>query len=302
VLQRPDPQSFSRFLASIGFFLCVAGVVGPTLILRETSVLEIKQQDLAQLTDVGKAELERRQRAARDFAKAAPIAGGVFFLFGVGLMLYATPQMRRQERRAEQRSDVELEELRKRLPPQTEAQREAHIQDEVAAEWAGPRELASPTAPPGPPPLDEAGRSRAEHHAGVEQKVLDRLARIASPLYELRAHVRLEPSGIPLDAVLVSTIEHLPDLIVDIKLRRPGSFAKYATNVIDETLAHVGRYRAVVSPAAKGWLVVVFDGEISDALRDRIRDASADVLAQVHVSAVREEEIETLDLPPGPWR
>lgn len=235
MLQRPDPQSFSRFLASIGFFLCIAAFIGPGLVLRETSTLEFKRSDLAELTEVGQEELERRQEVARDAAQAAPIVGIVAFVAGVVLLIYAAPRMWRQELKEEERSEAELAHLRKQLPPATEAERGARAEEEVAAEAALSE---APGAEAVRPPKVQVEPTRVQHYMDVERRVLDRIAVIAPPIYQLMPEVRLGRSTL-LDGVLVSVVDQFPDVVIEIKLRRPNVMERVVRSSIDETLARV---------------------------------------------------------------
>jgi hypothetical protein len=135
----------------------------------------------------------------------------------------------------------------------------------------------------------------------VERRVLDRIAEIAAPLYELKPQVRLAPSGTLLDGVLVSVIDQTPDVVIEIKLRSPESMARLARSSIDETLARVARYRAVAAPSAIGWLILVSDGEMPKAIMDKVKASALELGDDVRVSIVTEEEINDLRLPPGPW-
>jgi hypothetical protein len=299
VLQRPDPHSFSRFLASIGFFLCIAAFVGPGIVLRETSTLEFKRSDLAELTDVGKKELERRQEVARDVAQAAPRVGIVAFIAGVGLLIYAAPKMRRQELTEEERSEAELAHLRKQLPPATEAERGARAEEEVAAEVAFSE---VPNAGAVGAPKAQVEPMRVQRYMAVERRVLDRIAATAPPLYELKAEVRLAPSGTLIDGVLVSMVDQIPDVVIEIKLRRPNVMERFVRSSIDETLARLARYRAVAASNAIGWLILVSDGEVPTDIREKVEILASEVEDDVRVSLVTEKEIDELRLPPGKWQ
>lgn len=298
MLQPPDSQSFSRFLASAGFFLCLAPFVGLGVILRETQVLELKRSELAQLTRVGRAELERRQRVARDVAEAAPVAGVAIFAVGLGLILYAAPSMRRREVKDEQRSDAELETLRNQLSPTSEAERGARAEEEVAAEIAL-SEAARVQRVPGPPLKPEY--TRVQQYIDIERRVLDRIAQTAGPVYELRSQVRLKSTGTLLDGVLVSVVDQLPDVVIEIKLRSLNSLTTLARSSIDETLARVARYRAVAGSAAVGWLILVSDAAPPDSAIEDVNRAADEAGHDVRVSMLTEKEIDQLLMPPGAW-
>ena len=179
MFQTPDPQSYSRFLASIGLFLCIAGFLAPGLVLRETSVLRINKVDLHELTPVARGEIERRQRVSRDVGKVAPFGGLVLLVLGVVLLGYAGPRLRHQERTEQERLSTELDKLKRDITPQTAEDRRARLEAEVSE--AGDHEAdRAPSGQPTPRP-GSASRSPIEQYADVERRVLGRLAEMAPP-------------------------------------------------------------------------------------------------------------------------
>jgi hypothetical protein len=111
MIPRPDAQSFTRFLTSLGVFLFVAGLVAPALVLRETAVLRVSSSQLAGLTPTGRNELERRQRVARTVGIVAPYGGGLLFLTGAVFIAFAIPRLHKQEGVSDARSTAELDRL-----------------------------------------------------------------------------------------------------------------------------------------------------------------------------------------------
>jgi len=68
--------------------------------------------------------------------------------------------------------------------------------------------------------------------------------------------------GYLLDGVLISTIDQLPDVIVEIKLLRREDVT-LARQAIASTVAAIAGYRRVASPSAVGWLILVVEGKLS---------------------------------------
>jgi hypothetical protein len=117
VFPKPETQSFTKFLISAGVFLCIAGVVGPALALRETAVLRISSHELAGLTPDGRAELIHRQKIEHTVGQVAPGVGGGMLVLGLILIFSGMPRLRRQEHADQERSSAELDKLRADLRP-----------------------------------------------------------------------------------------------------------------------------------------------------------------------------------------
>src|SRR4051794_24901302 len=134
IFARPEPHSFTRFVASIGVFLCVVAFVGPALVIRDTSVLRISTRELGSYTRTARTELLRRQSFSRDAAEIAPWVGIGLFVLGVLLVVYAAPRLRRQEETQELTSSAELEKLRSEIEPQSPTDRQESLEADLGAE------------------------------------------------------------------------------------------------------------------------------------------------------------------------
>jgi hypothetical protein len=227
--------------------LVAAAFVVPGLVLRDTGVLAMSRKDLAQLTPAGKKELERRQGIARDAGKLAPYGGGLLFAAGALLIALGIPRLKRREQSEDEREQIELDKLRREMRPQSEEEQKERLREDAREDVEKPPEQ--------PPPMS-AGRWLSEA-AEAEQAVLAQLAKIASPGYDLRSRVALEGKDrrLLLDALLISEVDQLPDIIVEIKYSRAGvpNLGKRVQGEREQLLRYIMSYRRY----SLGWLFVV---------------------------------------------
>lgn len=295
MLGRPDPKSFTRFLASIGVFLCVAAFVGPALVIHDTSLLRISTRALHSYTAVAQRELMRRQRLSTHAAEIAPYAGAVLLVLGVGLIIYSAPRLRRQEEADERRSSVELAKLMREIEPQDESDREQSLLADVADELAPTTSVPQADVTPVPTPDPRGMMHRASE---IEERVLARIAEIA-PVDERRFEPRIRlpgSSALLLDGLLASRSGRDRDVLIEIKLAG-RSLRQNLRNRIDEALGLRARYTKRTHRDCVVWLIFVLDtdGEV-DAAR-RVRDAAAEFDGEIVVTVVREDQIDELGLP-----
>jgi hypothetical protein len=306
MLSRPDPQSFTKFALSAGVFLVIAAFVIPGLIFRETGILRISQQELSGLTPLARKELKRRQGIDRSIGLAAPYVGILSFILGGTLIVYGAPRLKRQEEADEERFSVELDKLRSEIKPQSKREREGRLMEDVEEELAYKKPEPATVVSEEPQPSASASRSRKTNvrqlmqRAGeVEDLVLAHLAQIAPPKYELQANVKIaQGPTLLLDGLLVSKVEQLPDIVVEIKLSSK-SVRNNARNRINEGVAQLLRYRARMQRTSIGWLIIVVDEAIQPADREFTGRLAADFAVYVHVSVITLDELPGLSLPLG---
>jgi hypothetical protein len=300
VLPRPDAQSFTKFLISVGVLLCIAAFVGPGLALRDTGVLEIPEHRLAEYTPTARAELSHRQNIAREVGKYAPVAAAVLLALGLAAIGFGLPGLRRQERMDQQRSFAELDKLRSELEPQTEAEQRERLTQEVEQELPAP---AAPTPPQRQPSVARPAaydRSAIERRArDVEAQVLGRLRNIAESRYEVFSQVKLSADNSRFDAVLGAKDEDEADIVVEIKYSAKVGLGSIARMRINEASSTLVLYEARTGRRAIAWLIWVTD-EASDIerLRGQADRIARQLVGRVRVSIVSADEIDGLELPP----
>lgn len=332
---QPDTQSFSRLLATLGLFLCVVAVVGPVLLLRDTGVLELTVKDLDELTPVAKAELERRQRTAATMGDAAPWVALATFVVGLivfGIGLY---RLFNQEATRDERTALELDQLRGELQPQTPTERRRAAERSLAGDDAaedeepdlGPEpevEVESEPEPepevevesevePEPEPESEVesksepepkstGKTRRaerlRHVLSLTDLVIDRLAVLAGDRYEFRYNVTLAHgrSRLELDAVLASRFPGEPDVVVEIKV--PGAVTVGAvTRYFEQVTSLASAYGEQTGRPTRPWLIIAAD-DVPQS-RQKIEDVVESV-AEAYAcswSVVRTNRLESLKRP-----
>lgn len=137
--------------------------------------------------------------------------------------------------------------------------------------------------------------SRWETARRIESAVFSRLEEIARPSYEVRTQYR-GVRDLQLDALMVSSDDRLPDVIVEIKfVRGADALRRVGRAAIDQTLAGVARYEATGRPAM-GWLIVVSD-PASQRSMDRFLTLAESTEERVLITVVTEDDIGSLELP-----
>lgn len=309
MLTQPDTQDFTRFLLSVGALLCIAAVLVPALVLRETSVLRVSAAELSELTPVARGELERRQRVARDVGRVAPLAGVGLFAGGLALVLLAVPRLRRQERAREAREAVEFEHLRAQLEQQTEGEQQVRqvqeAQEVLAAEQAQEREVPpepEPAAGREPPatgmPTDaEMARYRSKVETS-EHAVLARLAEVAPKGYALETNVRFGNAALPLllDALYVSRDRTGFDVVIEVKYSGRTT-PRTVHNAVRQLLGQVQLYRERFDRRAVGWLIVVAEDSVREVDLARATSLAGIAKGGPAVSGVRVGEVGKLAVP-----
>jgi hypothetical protein len=284
MIPRPDAQSYTRFLISLGVFLCIAALVAPALVIRETAVFRVSAKELAGMTQTARGEIERRQRVSRTAGVYAPYAGGVLLLGGLAMIAFGIPRLRKQEGVSDQLSAAQLTEA---LAPQTPAERHARLQESLLEErgpeflfppdWHERRDEAHPLAPQDADPnASEAPESTAaptEDHeratprlnplplretALVEQRVLNKLRSIAPAHYEVRTQVRLSgPPDLYLDVLWFTEMDRPADVVIEIKVYKPNTSGLVLGTAATQANEAVRAYTTRTGRPALGWLIIV---------------------------------------------
>lgn len=298
---RPETHGFTKFVLSLGVFLCVAAFVAPALILRDTDVLLVSERSLHRLTPVAEEEIRSRQRTAHHLGSIAPYAGLAFLLGGLALVGYGLPRLHRQEGKDDEKSAAELAQLLSALKPQSaeeeEAELEAKVDEESEAATGEGSHTAAEAAPPLPLRQIYSRAARAERAREVENQVLSRIEAIVPPLYELKARVKVHgPPDLLVDGVLVSKVDQLPDIVVEIKL---GGIAlsNNVGNRIAEALLSVTRYGNRLNRVSRGWLIIVLDQESTPPSQAALARFAADLDEKIRLTVVESEQVAELDFP-----
>jgi hypothetical protein len=287
VTPRPDSQSFTRLLISAGAFFLVAAFVVPGLVLRDTGVLTISRNELAESTPTAAKELKRRQEVATDAGKAAPYAGLIFLVVGGVLIALGVPRLWRQEQSDEERREMELDKLRAELRPQSPEERRERLREDIDGGETAEEGLTSKEPP-------EALMREA---AGAEEAVLSRLTKISPPLYDLRSQVVVDDAGgrLPMDGLLISKIDQLPDIVVEIKYLRRG--------IVEwERRIREGRWQLQVAleryeRPSLGWLIVVTAEALDHGRQERVEKMFPEPGDGVRLSIVTRDQLDQLSLP-----
>jgi hypothetical protein len=133
--------------------------------------------------------------------------------------------------------------------------------------------------------------------ARAEEAVFAQLTKISPPLYELRSQVAVDPDdqALPLDDLLISRIDQLPDIVVEIKYLRRG--------LIDwERRVRAGSWQlqAALDRYARpsiGWLIIVTAGALDAKRKQRVEKAFAETGGGIRLSIVTPDELDQLGLP-----
>jgi hypothetical protein len=205
-------------------------------------------------------------------------------------------RLRQQEAKEEAKTSMEIGKLENELEPQSEEEEKAELAATV-------EEVARLEAPggetPSPPSAQRDLRSdRMRRAREIEQRVFERLVEIA-PQYELKTRVRVagEPSLL-LDGILVSAVDQLPDILVEIKLGGPH-VRQNINNRIADILWRWTVYKNRFARQTVGWLILVLDEPLSAAARDQVAQRVAELGAEIRLTMIVPEEIERLALPIG---
>jgi len=291
----PDSQSLTRFLVWAGAFLVVASFAVPTLVLRDAGLLTISERDLGGLTPVAKEEIERRQKIARDVGEAAPGIGIALFVVGTFLLILGIPRLRHQEQGDEERREMERDKLRLETRPQSAEERRERLQEDVVEGEEG--ELVPPEPMLEPPSQESPQRRMAERlHAAAdaEDAVLARIAEITPPHYDLQPKVAVSDGEgtLFLDALLMSEIDQLPDIVVEIKYlpRKIADAGRRVREGKQQLLHFLARY----GRRSNGWLIVVAAAKVEDPKPIAEGDWNDDL---TQVSIVGLDDLDQLKFP-----
>lgn len=266
----PDSQSFTRLLISAGALLLIAAFVVPGLILRDTGVLTISRQELRRLTPSAEREVERRQEVARDVGRAAPYIAVFFLVSGGLLMAVGVPRLRRLEQSDDERRRMELEKLRGELRPQSAEEQRERLREEVDEDETQEAPLSA--------------EARLRETANAEEAVLARIAEIVPPLYDLESKVVVSDGDrrLFLDGLLISEIDQLPDVVVEVKYVRKGivDMARRIREAKAQLLDHLTAYRRT----SIGWLIVVTEGPLPERRREIEEGIAKEVVPGPHLA------------------
>jgi hypothetical protein len=335
VIPKPDTQTLTRLLTSVGLFLCVVAFVGPVLVLRDNSVLTLSAKQIQGFTPVAQREIARRQRWSVWEAGAAPWVG--LGIFGAGLVLlgFAYPRLRNQESASDKRAALEAAQLEQQLEPQTPEERAdeaiGNVFVSAARRWQTMSgddvvvddisETVERAPEPIPEPMPEPVPAEQLHievpDSTFEQmwsppettqtNVLDRIEKLVPEEFDFRRTVKLIGEGITTDilfsGLLIARGAMYADVIVDVRLLTGLLTARHAGQMAVDMGAKRLAYGNRTGRRSGGWIVLVWDraAEATEEERDLIREVHR-LNSRVRISAVTEAQIPELLPPAGIFR
>ncbi|HVY77029.1 MAG TPA: hypothetical protein VG898_00805 [Solirubrobacterales bacterium] len=279
----------------------IAAFVVPSLILRDTNVLTITRQELRELTPTAKSDLEDRQSISHFAGKWAPYLAGALLLGGLSLIAVGVPRLRRQEETADAHAQAELDKLLGEMKPQTEKEKLERLQADLI-------DKEKPTGLASPPPKERNAETairpidspQLQRWSKAENEVLNRLVEIAPPRYDLQSRVKLEGASagqlLLLDALLISKVEQLPDIVVEVKFAGKN-LSRNVGNRMAEAESQLLRYLARYRRDSVGWLILYMIDELEADRRREIVERAAELTDILKVSVVTRETLPTLSLP-----
>jgi hypothetical protein len=135
---------------------------------------------------------------------------------------------------------------------------------------------------------------------------LTRLGEIGPPLYSVKPLTALDTGsthvGVFLDAVLISEVDQLSDVVVEIKIARNPDDPYLSRRVRDgrrQLLDLLSTFRRTTSRDAKGWLIVVVDGDVDPARRRSLEGRFNRTDGDTVYSIVGVDYVGDLTLPQG---
>ena len=134
----------------------------------------------------------------------------------------------------------------------------------------------------------------------VEAEILQHLSEIAPPNYDLQSRVKLEGASssrlLLLDALLISQLDQLPDIVVEIKFAGKN-LSKNVGNRMAEAESQLLRYLARYRRDSVGWLILYVIDELDAAKKAEIADRANELTDVLRVSIVTKESLPFLSLP-----
>lgn len=269
---RPDTGNFSRLLVWLGLACVVAAFLLPWLVFRETSVLRVSEAELRGLTPGARATILDRQRLESRLERH----GWVPLLLvplGLGLVVWGSRGLRRQQSSDEQRASAELTKAQREasIDPQSDEERDEALRAEVLVE-ASPAVVVTtePDPPPGPSIIDGGERTpteaerrglsqaRMEVLRTLEGQVLQTVATLVPPGYTFRPEVSVKSASarLLLDGLMSATDQDRPDIIVDVRVTRTPQVLR---NAIDRAVVNNVLYERVSGRRAFTWLIMVVE-------------------------------------------
>ena len=126
--------------------------------------------------------------------------------------------------------------------------------------------------------------------------VLARLSEIAPPLYDFQSQVVVgEERGLQLDGLLISEIDQLPDIVVEIKYARGGNVN--LNKRISDAKEQLLRYLARFGRSSIGWLIIVLAEPPSTGRIRELEHELAETADVLRLSIVTLEDLDHLALP-----
>lgn len=302
MLPKFEYQSFYKFLSSVGLLLLVASAALPWLLLRESSVLLIPADELAELTPRAQTAIEEKQRLHESaVAHLGQISGA---LMVVGTLVTAFGMWRWWKRQGVQddRDDAD----RDKAKHEARSLSAVEIEDRLHREAAEEVDRASPATAELPEKRQSNINSYVAALRDVETLVLDRL-RQSSPHNGFTVSWQVQwdsPSGRPIEADgLLRSSGEAADRIIEVKyITRSNSFTMRLRDVVGGWPAVLHSYRASSGRAARMVLLAVIGGEFAPTFqRDRARwvskanEIAVDGTTGVDVVLITEEQLEQTD-------
>lgn len=165
---------------------------------------------------------------------------------------------------------MELEKLRGELRPQSAEEQRERLREEVDEDETQEAPLSA--------------EARLRETANAEEAVLARIAEIVPPLYDLESKVVVSDGDrrLFLDGLLISEIDQLPDVVVEVKYVRKGivDMARRIREAKAQLLDHLTAYRRT----SIGWLIVVTEGPLPERRREIEEGIAKEVVPGPHLA------------------
>ncbi|MEU4162683.1 hypothetical protein [Actinoplanes sp. NPDC026670] len=281
---------FHKFLVSIGGLVSAAGLALPIFLLRSQSSLLLTDEQLKKATPEAAAAVRSQQGQLAFLISAWPWVSLSLLSVGAILVIVGGRAWRKQQRRIETREEAEIEKIKAegaKAQQETLALVQAQVatEEDVAEHKAEQEEIAEEKQADKNSVAEEEGRDhvpdRRERMISFENSVVERVSKHFGSTMQSVGDVKLGPGTIA-DAVLVSKVDDLPNILLEARLvtsPNPAKIRALVQDMVGWSLAATGKATQLFGTDFLPVIIIGVDGD--EETTQQLRHIAAEEAARI---------------------